>query len=185
MIRTLGAYFALRSPAMPKPINPLAMMVNRIERLPAPLRPRAWTTLFRTVVPYVGTTGIRFEHCAADRFEVSIANRRRSRNHIGQVHAGAMVLLAETATGIMVGMNVPDASVPVIKTIHTDFVRRSKGAMRAVATLTPAQQELIRSTEKGETVVAVTVTDESGREPIVCEMTWAWVPKKRRPKGQA
>ena len=167
---------------MANAINPLALMVRRIERLPAPLRPRAWTTLFRTVVPYVGTTGLRFELCRPDRFVVSVPNRRRSRNHIGQVHAGAMVLLAETATGIMVGMNVPDTSVPVIKTIHTDFVRRSKGAMRAVATLTAVQQELIRSTEKGETVVAVTVTDESGREPIVCEMTWAWVPKKRKSK---
>jgi hypothetical protein len=28
-------------------------------------------------------------------------------------------------------------------------------------------------------VVPVTVTDESGEQPIQCRMTWAWVPKKR------
>jgi hypothetical protein len=26
----------------------------------------------------------------------------------------------------------------------------------------------------------VTITDESGGEPIQCEMVWAWVPKARR-----
>ncbi len=167
---------------MPQHANRLAAMVGRLDPLPARLRSRALTTLFRTVVPYIGTTGVRFEVCTVSRVETSLANRRPARNHIGQVHAGAMVLLAETATGILVGMNTPDTSVPVVKTIHTDFVRRSQGAMRAVATLTVAQQEQIRTLEKGETVVAVTVTDESGREPIVCEMVWAWVPKQRGAK---
>ena len=27
--------------------------------------------------------------------------------------------------------------------------------------------------------VPVTVTDETGAEPIKCQMVWAWVPKKR------
>jgi hypothetical protein len=27
--------------------------------------------------------------------------------------------------------------------------------------------------------VPVSITDESGAEPIQCEMVWAWVPKKR------
>ncbi|MCO4760121.1 MAG: DUF4442 domain-containing protein [Myxococcales bacterium] len=170
---------------MSAPKNRLATMVGKLDPLPKAVRSRALTTLFGVAVPYVGTTGIRFEVCEPDRFEVSLKNKRSARNHIGQLHAGAMVLLGETATGIMVGLNVPDSSVPVIKTIRADFVRRSKGAMRAVATLTPAQQEHIRSVEKGETVVSVTVTDESGREPIVCEMVWAWVPKKRKDKTAA
>ena len=33
--------------------------------------------------------------------------------------------------------------------------------------------------DKGDVLVDVVVTDESGESPIVCEMVWAWVPKKR------
>ena len=35
----------------------------------------------------------------------------------------------------------------------------------------------MRTSDKGETLVQVSVTDESGEEPIHCEMLWAWVAK--------
>ena len=37
----------------------------------------------------------------------------------------------------------------------------------------------IAAEPKGDVVVPVIVTDESGEQPIQCAMTWAWVPKKR------
>jgi hypothetical protein len=39
---------------------------------------------------------------------------------------------------------------------------------------------MITTMDKGEVTVPVTITDESGGEPIQCEMVWAWVPKARR-----
>ena len=110
----------------------------------------------------------------------SIKNRRPVQNHINGVHAAAMALLAETATGFVVGMNVPDDRIMLIKSLHVDYKRPTKGDMRATATLNDAERELIRSTEKGELLVQVQVTDESGQEPIQCQMLWAWLPKKNR-----
>jgi hypothetical protein len=89
-----------------------------------------------------------------------------------------MTLLAETATGMLAGMNIPDDKVPLIKLFTVRFARRTKGALKAVATLSAEQQELMRSTDKGETVVAVRVTDETQEEVIVCEMLWAWTLKR-------
>ena len=54
--------------------------------------------------------------------------------------------------------------------------------MTATATLTDEQQKLMQQSEKGETVVQVTVLDESGQEPIQCEMLWAWVAKSQLKK---
>ena len=108
----------------------------------------------------------------------SIKNKPKIRNHIGQVHAGAMILLAETATGMLVGMNIADNKIPLIKSIKTNFVRRSLGGMTAVATITEEQKELIKNQDKGETLIAVSITDESGQAPIECEMLWAWITKK-------
>jgi hypothetical protein len=51
--------------------------------------------------------------------------------------------------------------------------------MRAVATLTPEDVARIATEPKGELWVPVTVTDESGNEPIKCEMLWAWIPKAK------
>jgi len=155
------------------------MLMSKVDRLPAPVRAKARSLLLGKVVKFVGTAGLAVEELTTQRAVVSVKNRTRVQNHIGGVHAAAMALLAETATGFVVGMNVPGDRTPVIKSMKVDFVKRSKGAMRAVAELTPEQVEAIRSTEKGEVTVAVTVTDEAGVEPVVCQMIWAWTPKRR------
>ena len=108
------------------------------------------------------------------------ANRRKVQNHIRGVHAAGMVLLAETATGFCVGMNVPDDKLPLIKTMKVDFQRRAVGGMTAVATLRPEQIALMQQQDKGEVTVPVVITDESGQQPIQAEMIWAWVPKQKK-----
>lgn len=155
--------------------NRLATYAKRLSKYPK------WVLSWAVgrAVPLVGTAGIHFEKLTDNEVILHLKNRRKTGNHIGQIHAAAMILLAETATGMVVGMNVPDDRLPLIKSIKSDFVRRSQGAMRAVAALTPEQQEMIRNTPKGELYVPVIVTDESGEQPIVCEMLWAWIPKKK------
>lgn len=103
-------------------------------------------------------------------------------NHIKGVHAAAMALAAESATGIVFAMSVPDTHVPVIKSMHVDYVRRARGSLRAEASLPSEAVERIRGEEKGHVTVPVRVTDEAGEEPVKCEMVWAWVPKVRKTK---
>ncbi|MBP7133557.1 MAG: DUF4442 domain-containing protein [Aquabacterium sp.] len=159
--------------------NRLARTVSRLQALPAPLRRWAISALLGQAVPLVGTARLCFEHITTTQVVVSLANRRKVRNHIGGVHAAAMALLAETATGFVVGMNVPDDKVPVIKTMKVDFQRRAVGALKAVASLQAGQITLMQEQDKGETIVSVVITDESGQQPIQAEMLWAWVPKRR------
>jgi acyl-coenzyme A thioesterase PaaI-like protein len=158
--------------------NRLQKSIEHLQKYPAFLRSFLLDFAIGHTVKLVGTTGIHFEKTTLNEVIAIVKNRTRNRNHIGQVHAAAMILAAETATGIVVGMNIPDHKVPLIKAIKTDFVRRSKGAIRAVATLTDAQIALIQTQDKGETLVNVVVTDETGTENIKCEMLWAWTVKK-------
>jgi hypothetical protein len=90
-----------------------------------------------------------------------------------------VALLAETTSGVLVGRNVTDEALPLIKTMRLDFVKRNQGAFRAVARLDREQIEALQTTTKGETVVPVELTDATGRQPVLCEMVWAWVPKRR------
>ena len=159
--------------------------VSQINRLPELARPRALTLLMGNAVKYAGTTGIRVEKLTENEAILSLKNRRKSQHHIGSGHAVAMALLAESATGYLVGMNIPDRSVPVIKSLHIDYQKRASGDMTAVARLTDEQIRQMRDEEKGETLVEVTVTDGTGRAPIQCAMLWAWVPKVRKLDSQA
>jgi acyl-coenzyme A thioesterase PaaI-like protein len=160
--------------------NKLARTVARFDALPAALRPTALSLVLGGVVPFAGTARLMFELVTPEKVIVSIKNRRRVRNHIRGIHAAAMALLAETATGFCVGLNIPDDRLPLIRTLKVEYLRRAQGDMRAVATLRPEQVEAIRTQEKGEVTVAVTITDSSGPDPIRAEMVWAWVPKQRK-----
>jgi acyl-coenzyme A thioesterase PaaI-like protein len=159
--------------------NQLKRVVDSSKWLPANVRATVVSKILGKVVPYVGTSGLLYEEITSERVVVSIKNRHKVQNHINNVHAAAMALLAETATGFVVGINLPDDKLPLIKSLKVDFYKRTQGDMRAVATLTPEDVARISSEPKGELWVPVSVTDESGDEPIKCEMLWAWVPKKR------
>ncbi len=159
--------------------NKMNGIVSKINSLPDFVRVKALSTFFGKFVKFTGTAGIKIEELTDKRAVISIKNKKSVQNHIGSVHAVASILIAESATGYLIGMNVPDSAVPVIKTIKADYVKRAKGDMKAVASLTDKQIEQIRTKEKGETVVKVTVTDADGKEPIIMEMVWAWTPKRR------
>ena len=159
--------------------NRLSKLVKATSKLPKGIRSTLWSKAFGRVVPMVGSANLRYLEVSHAKVVVKIENHRAMQNHIGQVHACAMALIAETATGFVTGMNVPDSCIMLIKSLKIDFKRPSKGAMTATATLTDDQQKLMQSTEKGETLVSVRVTDESGEEPIQCEMLWAWVSKSQ------
>jgi len=160
--------------------NQLARTVARFDGLPAALRPTALSLVLGHAVPFAGTARLKFELLTPEKVVVSIKNRRRVRNHIRGLHAAAMALLAETATGFCVGLNVPDDKLPLIKTLRVDYLKRAQGDLRAVATLRPEQVEAIRTLENGEVTVPVTITDSSDSEPIRAEMVWAWVPRQRK-----
>lgn len=167
------------SSTTPRP-NQMAQIVQRFAVLPAPLRVKAQSLLFGRVVRYTGTSSIQFVELSSERVIIALANKGPVQNHIGGVHAAAMALMAETATGFAVGMNLPDDKLPLLKTMTVEYKKRTKGDMRAVAVLDEAARQRLRDEPRGELTVPVTVTDASGGEPIACTFVWAWVPKKRK-----
>ena len=162
--------------------NRLERQLERLNEVPAFARPWFRSVVLGRAVPFTGTAKLRYEEMSASSVQIVVANNHRVRNHIGGVHAVASTLAAETATGMVLSMNVRDDCTPVVKDMRVQFKKRGQGAMCAVATLTGEQRELIRSTTKGEVTVAVTVTDESGNQPIECEFVWGWIPSARPPK---
>ena len=159
--------------------NRLALAAHLIQRLPRQFHEPLLSRLFCSQVRFAGTANVRIQKLSSDEVRMSLANRRRVRNHIDGMHAAAMALLAESASGCMVGMNLPDHKLPLIKHLKVDYLRRASGGLRAIATLTEAQRRAMVEEDKGEALVQVTMIDDAGGEPIRCEMHWVWVTKKK------
>jgi uncharacterized protein (TIGR00369 family) len=158
--------------------NQLHSVLDKIAFLPDSLKQKAASAIFSRVVPFINTAGCEFEKLTNEEVVVSLENKRKARNHIGQIHAAAMALIAETASGFVLAMNMPDDKLNLIKSMKVNYLKRTKGKMTARATITTEQVALMHSQPKGDILIEVHVTDESGEEPITCEMVWAWVPKK-------
>lgn len=157
--------------------NRLTRTLDKLNPLPNFVHNWVRNRAIGSVVPFVGTAGIHFKKMSSEEVILELANRKKVQNHIGQVHAAASVLLAETASGMVVGMNIPDNKLPLMKNLTTKFIKRSIGQQTAIATLTPEQIEIIRTTEKGEVNVDVKLVDSTNEEVVITEMIWAWVSK--------
>ena len=160
--------------------NIISNVINKMQALPLPVRKQAMSKFFGFAVKCFGTAGIRVDEMNATRTVMTLKNRTKVQNHIGTVHAAAMSLLAESATGLLVAYTLPDDKLPLMKSMSFNYVKRAApGELVAVAELTPSQLDSIRNEDKGEVTVKVTITDSKGVEPVICEMLWAWIPKKR------
>lgn len=153
-------------------------LLKQVEKLNS-ISPKLTNFVLQRIVPYVGTSNVIFKKVTNTEVVCHVPNKRRSRNHIKQIHASCMILAAETATGFITALNMPDTSINLIKSLNTNFVRRSNGPITAVASITPEQIVLINTTEKGELVIPVKVTDGDGEEPIKVEALWAWTKKRK------
>lgn len=169
--------------AMDRPPNKLQRSLMRLDEAPGFMRGWVQSIILRRAVPFTGTVGVRFVDLSTERAEVRLATAPRLHNQSGDVHTSAIHLQAESATGLVIGMNVRDDCTPVLKRASLQLLQRPKGGLKAVAVLTPEQAAWMQANEQGELSVSVTVTDDTGAEPVQCEFVWAWVPASRPKKN--
>lgn len=158
--------------------NPLRTFVDKVNQYPDWISRRLITWLFRHKVKLAGTVGVEILETDGRQVVYRQKNRRKSQNHIGSVHAAATALLAESASGFIVGINLPGDKLPLIKNMNLSYVKRSSGDIRVVASLTDEQIAKLNNEPKGDISVKVEITDGTGGVPVEAEMIWAWVPKK-------
>ena len=159
--------------------NVIASALARIAKLPKGMQNWATNFAFRRAVPFVGTSKVHYEKVSPQEWIAHVPNKRRVQNHLGQVHAGAMMVVAESVAVTMMGMNLPPDRLPLVKSLEAKFVRRSKGKIRAVARLTDEQLHRIKTEPKGEVVIEVDLRDETGEVPAVITVVPAWTSRKK------
>jgi acyl-coenzyme A thioesterase PaaI-like protein len=164
---------------MPAP-NPFVQIADRYAAVPPRLRRPLVTDAVGDVIPFVDTAGCYIEAYRPRRVAVRLDNEERLRNHLGGLHAAALALLAETASGLVVALNVPDGSTPLLRTMNVSFDEFARDAVRAEATLTDDEGAQIQSRPLGQIEVEVRLAEPDNDTTLVAgTLKWGWLPEER------
>jgi acyl-coenzyme A thioesterase PaaI-like protein len=162
------------------PSNPFTRIADRYADSPERMRPPLVTRAVGTVIPFVATAGCFVEAYTPMRVAVRLDNREAVQNHLGGLHAAALALLAETASGLVVALNVPPASSPLLRTMDVSFDRFARHTVQAEATLSADEADRVQSHPIGKIDVDVTLTAPDDDTTLVSSaLQWAWVPEER------
>lgn len=163
-----------------QPSNQLSKAIAKLDFLPPKIKAHLVSSMFGLKIKFFATAGIKIVSSSPNQVTMVLKNRRKVQNHLQTVHAAAMSLLAESATGFVFALNLPDDKLPLVKEMNCKYIRRAaKGPLTAVAKLSAEQINSIKSDEKGEVLIEVEISDSEQQQPLKCSLTWAWIPKKR------
>lgn len=106
-------------------------------------RLRAWpggewlfAKLFSRVVPYSGSVRPRIKVLEPGHAEVEIPDIRANRQHLGSVHAIALMNVAEMASGLAMMAGLPDDVRGIVISLAMTYHKKARGTIRAVSRVT-------------------------------------------------
>jgi acyl-coenzyme A thioesterase PaaI-like protein len=89
--------------------------------------------IFSFLVPYSGSVRPRIRVLEPGRAEVEIPDRRANRQHLGSVHAIALLNAAEQASGLAMLSGLPDGIRGIVTQISMQYLKKARGTIRAVS----------------------------------------------------
>lgn len=126
-------------------------------------------------VPYAGTVRPDVLELGAGRARVALADRRSVRNHLGSIHAIALMNVAEMSTGLAVAFDLPDGMRSILVKIEMEYVKKSRGRIVSVA-----EAPKIADGTDAEVPVSATLTDAAGEVVARATAVWKVGPLKAR-----
>lgn len=115
---------------MRSPGKTLLRLWSRLGRLPGGTR--LFSRIFGWRVPYSGSVRPHIRVLEPGHAEVAIRDRRRNRQHLGSVHAIALLNVAEQASGLALLTGLPDGIRGIVTQISMQYVKKARGPILAV-----------------------------------------------------
>jgi acyl-coenzyme A thioesterase PaaI-like protein len=103
---------------------------------PLPGGPWLFSRIFGFIVPYSGSVSPRIRVLEPGHAEVEIPDRRSNRQHLGSVHAIALMNLAEMASGLAIMAGLPPAVRGIVTALSMTYHQKARGTIRAVTHVT-------------------------------------------------
>jgi acyl-coenzyme A thioesterase PaaI-like protein len=150
---------------MRSPGRRLLRLWRGLHRLPGGTR--LFSRIFGWRVPYSGSVRPHIRALSPGHADVEIPDRRRNRQHLGSVHAVALMNLAEQTSGLALLTALPDGVRGIVTEMSMQYAKKARGPISSVCDLAPP-------TVTGDMEVEVTADciDRSG--DLVARATVRW-----------
>ena len=89
--------------------------------------------IFGFLVPYSGSVRPRIRVLEPGHAEIEIPDRRANRQHLGSVHAIALMNVAEQASGLAMLTGLPDGIRGIVTHISMQYLKKARGTIRATS----------------------------------------------------
>ena len=138
---------------------------GRLSALPGGKRVFSWMLGRR--IPYTGTISPRIQELSPGYAKITIRDRRRVRNHLRSVHAGALLNLGELATGLALSSGLPGDARSIPTGLSIEYRKKARGTITA-----ECRHPTGGGNEHRDERIHADLTDESG--DLVARVTARW-----------
>jgi acyl-coenzyme A thioesterase PaaI-like protein len=148
--------------------SPGAKLLNAWRRL-SPLPGGRWlfTQLIKWMVPYTGSVSPCVEILEPGYARISITQRRRLEQHLGSIHAIALMNVAEFASGAAMTTALPAGYRGIVTKMSIEYFKKARGTVTA-----ESRPKLPDLTVEGEYDFTSEITDQEG--DLVARATVRW-----------
>lgn len=123
--------------------------------------------IFGRMVPYSGSVGPRIRLLEPGHARVEIPDRRSNRQHLGSVHAIALMNVAEMTSGLAMMAALPEGIRGIVTKISMQYMKKARGTITAVAHVTVP-------TVTGDIDFDVTADCVDREDAVVARATVTW-----------